>query len=251
MGWKIKKIHSIYFLWGLSVTLLFPWLVGLAFYTRKTALRLPEAHGPQAGSFSKESHKTLSITMLGESTVAGVGVDHQAQGLVANTAFYLAEITQCRVQWQALGKNGIDLRGTMDTLAPQVPPASDWIVVCLGVNDTTGLTGLSRWRKSIAALVCLLQTKSSAKIFFTGVPPMGKFVALPQPLRWVLGLRAKLLDHALQFHPMSGQHFHFIPTAPLPDANFLARDGYHPSAQGYQVWGKKIAEFLAAHAGSQ
>lgn len=248
---KISKIHFTYFLWVLSVTLLFPWLVLVALYTRKTALRLPDAQGARSGDFFKDSHKTLSITMLGESTIAGVGVEHQAQGLVANTAFYLAELTQCRVQWQALGKNGINIRGTINKLAPQVPPSSDFIVVCLGVNDTTGLTRLATWQSAIEELVGLLQAKSSAKIFFTSIPPIGKFSALPQPLRWVLGLRAQLLEHVLQVHPMRDKQFQLISFGPMLDARFLARDGYHPSAEGYQFWGKNIAAVLAEQSDAQ
>ena len=76
---------------------------------------------------------------------------------------------------------------------------------------------------------------------------MGKFTALPQPLRWVMGLRAGILDQALKHHPLRGQSFQLIPSGALLDPEYLASDGYHPSESGYFAWGKNIASMIAEY----
>lgn len=249
MGWPVKKIHFIYLLWILSLVLLFPLLLSLGIYTRKTALRLPEAQGPQSGKYGKGAVRTLSLLMVGESTVAGVGVHSQEQGLVAKTALALSKMAQCDVQWHAVGENGVDIQGTLKRLISQIPQGPyDFIVICLGVNDTTGMTSLSDWQNAITELIQRLQKDHpTAAIFLSGLPPMEKFTALPQPLRFVLGLRAKLLDHTLHAHPGNHQEFQTISVEPLLEKDYLAIDGYHPSELGYQIWGEKIAQALVAY----
>lgn len=78
----------------------------------------------------------------------------------------------------------------------------------------------------------------------TGVPPLGHFRALPQPLRGWFGLRAGLMDADLQAVARdSGAHYLSLdlPFEPV----YLARDGYHPSAAGYRQWAAGIVRQLA------
>ena len=65
---------------------------------------------------------------------------------------------------------------------------------------------------------------------------MHHFPALPQPLRWALGARAKTFNRALQAFVATRSDcrlLHF--DAPMQPA-FIASDGFHPSAKTYALW---------------
>ena len=67
-----------------------PLIVWQGKNTRNTALRLPEADGPRSGKFNSSTTASLNILHLGESTVAGVGVNHSDLGFTANISRALA-----------------------------------------------------------------------------------------------------------------------------------------------------------------
>jgi hypothetical protein len=72
-------------------------------------------------------------------------------------------------------------------------------VVSIGVNDATGRTRSAKWTERLATLIELLKAKFGvAHILLSSLPPMHAFPALPQPLRWYLGMRARQLNGMLQ-----------------------------------------------------
>ena len=74
----------------------------------------------------------------------------------------------------------------------------------------------------------------------TAVPPLAHFHALPQPLRGWFGLRAGLLDADLRRVATASGARHIAFDLPM-QPRYLARDGYHPSAEGYALWAEGIA----------
>jgi hypothetical protein len=72
-----------------------------AVYTRKTAIRLPEAKGARL----HKHQGGKSLLHIGESTVAGVGVTDIGQGLTANIVKGLQDSGH-HWSWQILGSNG-------------------------------------------------------------------------------------------------------------------------------------------------
>jgi hypothetical protein len=94
--------------WWLLALLLLPVLLPMALHTRRRALRLAPAAGPQQGVAGAEfDGPALRVLLLGESTVAGVGVACQSQALVGQLAQALAAQQRRPVAWQACGENGI------------------------------------------------------------------------------------------------------------------------------------------------
>ncbi len=78
------------------------------------------------------------------------------------------------------------------------------------------------------------------------MPPLGRFPALPQPLRAVLGLRARLLDRAAaRLAPRLPRVAHLPITLAVTPALFCA-DGFHPGPAGYREWGALLAGPIAA-----
>lgn len=118
-------------------------------------------------------------------------------------------------------------------------------MLSLGVNDVTGLVPLRRWMQQQRALATLLKQRFEARqVLVAAVPPMGQMLAMPQPLRWVMGRRAALLNAAL-VHTLRDQPYCkilHVPSTGLPGA--LARDGFHPGAATYRAWAIEAAKAL-------
>jgi lysophospholipase L1-like esterase len=68
---------------------------------------------------------------------------------------------------------------------------------------------------------------------------------LPWLVRRLLGLRAALLDRDLQALAARLGARHCALDMPFA-AQYLARDGYHPSALGYRLWAQALAQRLRA-----
>ncbi|HEX5361857.1 MAG TPA: SGNH/GDSL hydrolase family protein [Fluviicoccus sp.] len=224
---------------------LMPVAVPQALHTRRTALRLPEAEGPQQGTFAGEG-EPWRLVVIGESTVAGVGVKQQADGLAAAVARAFAARTGRPVHWRAHGRNGARIRDVRRDLLPDDLHHADLVLVSIGVNDTTGFSSPRQWREQLRHLVADIRRQTQAPITFLALPPMHHFTALPQPLRGVIGHRAVLMDHHLR-RALAG-----LPGCRVLDyglemhPRYLAADGYHPSAEGYAVMGETVARLLAA-----
>ena len=227
--------------WGLALASL-PLALPLALHTRRTALRLPPAAGARSGlAGTGLGGAPLRLLLIGESTVAGVGVEAQEAALAGQLARALAARLQRPVAWRACGENGITAGEACERLLPlALSEPADLVLLVFGVNDTTRLSSLARWEAALSSLSRTLNGRG-ARVVFTGVPPIQHFSALPWLLRRLLGLRAGLLDRELR--RVSAQEQAQYARLELQFADeYLARDGYHPSALGYRVWGEGLAE---------
>ncbi|MBQ0743639.1 MAG: SGNH/GDSL hydrolase family protein, partial [Pseudomonas sp.] len=220
-----------------------------ALWVKKTALRLPDAALPWQGvcapgrSDPSSSCSALRLLVIGESTVAGVGVDTQQQALCGQLAQQLADAQSRPVIWQACGRNGATAAVCRQELLPMLEPERwDLVVIVLGVNDTTHLTPRWRWRGELMRLLEHFNARAD-QVLVTAVPPLGRFHALPQPLRGWFGLRAGLLDLDAQRCCAMGRALH-VPMAGIFERHYLARDGYHPSQAGYALWAADILRCL-------
>jgi lysophospholipase L1-like esterase len=232
--------------WWLLALLLLPVLLPMALHTRRRALRLAPAAGPQQGVAGAEfDGPALRVLLLGESTVAGVGVACQSQALVGQLAQALAAQQRRPVAWQACGENGITASQACERLLPQALAARpDIVLLVFGVNDSTHLSSLRTWRQALRQMTQSLQAQG-AQVAFTAVPPLQHFSALPWLLRHVLGLRAAILD--AQLRRLAWQlGVVYCPVKLTFAADYLAVDGYHPSALGYRVWATGLAPQLRA-----
>jgi lysophospholipase L1-like esterase len=220
-----------------------PVLAGQGLRVRRRTPVLPEAAGPRHGSAG--AGEPLRLVVLGESTAAGVGVDRIEDGLTGHFARSLARRSGRQVRWTLSARSGATAAHARHALLPAaVLEPCDLALVVLGVNDTLRLTGRAAWRRTVAAVVADLRT-TGGRVLLAGVPDLGTFTALPQPLRAVLGDQSRMLDRELRAlaDPPGVRH------APAPalsnlDAPFAA-DGFHPSAAAYRLWGAQLAETAA------
>lgn len=231
-------------LWWLATVPLLPLALPLALHTRRTALRLPVAQGEPSGSAAAHlPGEPLRLLLIGESTVAGVGVTHFDQSLANCLAVALAERLGRPVRWRACGENGITASEAHERLLPlALAEPADLALLVFGVNDTTHLTPSKRWLQALAAMADALGERG-CRVVFSGVPPLQHFSALPWLLRQLMGWRASLLDRELQSLAQRQGVLHCVLDLPF-EAHYLAEDGYHPSALGYRQWAAGLAERL-------
>ncbi len=207
---------------------------------KANTLRLPEASGSR--HYQSSAVNALSLLHIGESTVAGVGVDDFRQGLTAR----LSEHLPC--SWQAFGRNGAAISEINQLLNGAELKPAQLVLVTMGVNDTTSLTRRKKWLAELVACIAQLDSQfahsaAKPKICFTQVPPMHLFPALPFPLNCFLGLRAWQLDLSLRQLCLSAGWHHLTIDMPLEN-QWMARDGYHPNAEGYNRWAQEISPLL-------
>lgn len=232
-------------LWWLLGVLLLPVLLAQGRRTRRTTERLPEAQGETIGQ-AGDGEPLLRLLVIGESPVAGVGVKTYEEALAAQLARCLSVRLARPVQWRALGENGADAVRVLAHLVPRVRAPCDLALVVLGVNDTTHFTSVRRWRECVRAIVDALRAAGAGEVILAGVPPMGRFTALPQPLRFWIGLRAATLDAELRQVAAREPGVRYVAVPALVAPEHLARDGYHPSAAGCAAWSERLADALAS-----
>jgi len=236
----------MHFPFWLTTALLFPVLLYQGKRARRTTPRLPEAGGSPSGQYG-EGTPARRVLVIGESTAAGVGVETHDQGLASQLAKQIYERTGQTIAWQTFGINGIRLGALIGELETAELPEADVVLLSMGVNDTTGFTPRFRFRRRLRELRQLLEPRYSGPIFLLSVPPMHLFTALPSPLRYVMGWRAKQLDRIYQQMARDASaDFAYLNYPTVTDPNLLASDGYHPGPKGYAFIADAIASRIRA-----
>lgn len=228
----------------LSMLLLGPVFYLQGFYVRRAIPKLPEAEGQRLGVSGKG--KTQRLLILGDSAAAGVGVNHQQQALSGTLVNALE--ASFELHWKVLATSGDTSTHLIERLQQASAEPFDLVVISVGVNDVNTLASSRRWLKNLTTLSQLLTNKFSARhIIFSSLPPMHRFPALPQPLRWWLGSRAKRFNNLLSQYACHHQACTFAEIPYTPAGDLIASDGFHPGPKAYAIWGRYIAELIVKH----
>lgn len=223
-----------------------PFLIAQGRYTRRVTPRLPEAAGPVEGvAGGVHSGTPVSLLSVGESPIAGVGVATHEEAITGQFAMALSERMRRPVMWRACGKNGVTVGEALEQVVPLIPEQPvDIAFVAFGVNDTTAFRPVSRWRQELRAVLHAIGERCSPSlIVLSGVPPIGYFPALPQPLRWVMGMKAAVLDLATRELAADHPRTCYVPLLlDTTDRAMMASDGYHPSAKACTAWAQLLAD---------
>jgi lysophospholipase L1-like esterase len=223
---------------------LFPFVLPQALNARRSAPRLLGANGPHEGYCG--SGNTLKLLAVGDSIIAGVGARTVEQALPGQVALGLARRLGCKVQWQAFGCIGATSSTVRNSLVPNLPSEPfDVIVLSVGVNDVTSLRRTSWWSRNLGDLLDELRLHSpEAVIAMVGLPPLSEFPLLPQPLRAVMGIRAKVFDDvARKVVSLRAGVVHVpLPFDLGPDG--FSSDGFHPFAASYRELGQYVAAVI-------
>jgi lysophospholipase L1-like esterase len=219
--------------------LLAPVLVYQGTALRRRIPRLPEAADPAGIAVGRSP--SIRLAVLGDSTAAGVGAKRHEDALAGMLAAAVAARTEREVSWRAVARSGVTSRTAQDLVPGLVD--GDWrpdvVVVAVGVNDLKNLRPLRDWDHDIAALLAAIYDRAGgATVIVCGMAPVNRFPALPQPLRAVMALRARAMDHTLRRAAGPGH----MPVSPqMIGTGFFAADGFHPSSRGYRAWAAELA----------
>ena len=218
--------------------LLSPLLIAQAIRVRRTAQLLPEATGPRSGTIG--SGPALSLRIVGDSSGAGVGVVHQSDALAGQLAALLGH--NFTLQWDLDAATGATTRSTLTHLEQATPQPTDILITALGVNDVTRLIPPATWQRQQSALFDRLRALYQPRmIYMSGIPPIGDFPLLPNPLRWTLGRQARAYDTVQRNLAANPADITLVRFDQPLDPALMARDGFHPSAAVYALWAKEMA----------
>lgn len=217
---------------------------------------LPEAQQPSGFVVTDGiADSNLRVLLLGESTVAGVGVQTHEEGFAGAMAKNLHEITSQPVAWKVYAKSGYTAKDVHQLLVPQIQEKEvDLLVVGLGGNDAFTLNAPWRWRKELTTLVQLLKTKfPTTPIVFSNMPPIRYFPAFTDLLQFFLGNLVDVLGEELEDLTQDMDNVYYCAERITPEGwsqrhnvageptDFFS-DGVHPSRLTYEIWAKEVVQ---------
>ncbi len=218
-----------------------PLLLAQGLHVRRRIPRLPEPEGERSGCAGQG--RPLRLLITGDSAAAGVGVGHQEQALSGQLVQQLAGDFQ--VSWRLLAQSGFTTAQIIECLRAAPVERFDVAVISIGVNDVTAGVGVRTWLARQQQLLTLLGERFQVEhVLFSSLPPMHLFPALPQPLRWFLGSRARHFNHAIAQYLQGHGQGELI----CPDLHGLttASDGFHPGDASYAAWARRLADVIRA-----
>ncbi|MCI5057971.1 MAG: SGNH/GDSL hydrolase family protein [Flavobacteriales bacterium] len=216
---------------------------------------LPEAKGP-SGFSDIGASKQLNLITIGESTIAGIGVDRHEHGFTGTLAVELSKKLKTNVNWKVYAKSGYTAKKIYDKTLNHIDAIPDLIVIGLGGNDAFTLNSPKSWGKQIMNIISKLNALfPEIPIVFSNTPPIKEFPAFAPLVKSVVGNLAELHGKVLKNISDRYQHVHFndeiitfekwihkIENGGKVEDFFS--DGVHPSTLTYQVWAKDMAEFI-------
>ena len=204
---------------------------------------MPEADGERRGYVANaRSAKPLNLLFVGDSTMAGVGAEHQETALGALTAREVSAILSRPVHWQLIAKSGLKTSQMEALTEGEDLLDADVLITALGVNDVLAQTKRRKFVESYAKLIAaLLPTDRSRLAIISGLPPLHITPAIPQPLRWFFGMCAQDLDRALRRWSLSSPGVSYLSLQWAADRTRLAADRFHPGKGLYLEWAHRIA----------
>ncbi len=230
-------------IYHLATLLLGPVFLVQGKYVRRVTPKLPEPEGGREGLCGEGP--AFSVLIIGDSAAAGVGAASQDEALSGHLLGALS--SRYAVIWKLLAQSGDTSTQLLDKMRCVPDAHFDAVVVSIGVNDVTSMTTTATWLNNLRALHTLLQQKFGApQVYFSSLPPMHLFPALPHPLRWWLGRRALQFNRLLEEFAQNRPRCTFVAIPYPPDQQLIAADGFHPGPLAYRLWGAHLAELLHA-----
>lgn len=216
---------------------------------------LPEAKGIEGQYQSnRKNTRILNIISIGESTIAGVGVQIHEEGFTGTFAKELSNLLDVSIKWKVYARSGYTAQRVEKRIIPKITEnQADLIVVGLGGNDAFTLNRPSKWKAEINALIQSIQSKfPEAIIVFCNMPPIKKFPAFTSLIKFTVGNLVEILGEELKKVVSDYQDvFYFGEKITLKrwmdkfelnvEKDDFFSDGVHPSKLTYQTWARDIA----------
>lgn len=225
----------------------FPVYVWQGMGVRRRTPRLVPPAGRHAGFLEGEGEE-IGLLVIGDSSVASVGVDDASMGLASNLAGLLGSRTGRPVRWRAAGLNSATTGQIRDFGVPNLLE-DGWtdIVISAGTNDTKNFHTIGRFRREFGGLLYALNARyPAARLYWCPMMEMRDVPALPWALGQILGIRADAINAAAG--QLCQERFaRVLPRLPVEDRRGFSRDGFHASEFGYRSWAEYIIDPLAEY----
>lgn len=218
---------------------------------------LPEATGTKGIAGLDTAKETLQLLVIGESTVAGVGVKTHEEGFSGTLGRELSQLLGKNVAWKVYAKSGYTARKVREKLIPGIEETNpDLIVIGLGGNDSFTLNTPWGWNKEVIRLIEDIRFKfPHTAIMFGCMPPIKEFAAFTPIMKWVMGNLGEILGETLRYAvramPNVSYYHQVISITQWRqrfeiDAKYeeFFSDGVHPSKLTYQVMAKDMSLFV-------
>lgn len=204
----------------------------------------------------------LRLAVLGDSTVAGVGVERAEESLPYQLAQRLADRESRPIHVVSYGWAGARVADLPRDQLPRaleplrrsesVPflPRAEFIAVVIGSNDATHNTAPRRYRADLrATLQGIRAAAPDARVVLAGIPRFRGALRAVEPLITLADLYARLLRPISRAEASRADAAYADLAAEVPprigrDTAFLSTDGFHPSVIGYALWADVIFEAL-------
>jgi lysophospholipase L1-like esterase len=222
----------------------FPVYVWQGVALRLRTERLLPPRLPEAGRFDGTGHE-IRLLVVGDSSVAGVGMQALDETLGYNVAKNVRETTGRPVRWRAAGANSATAAEIRDHVLPHVD-LTDFthVILVVGTNDMKNFHPIRRFKQSFGTLLYAMRTRfPEARIVWAPVADMTQIPALPRALGRILQMRAELINNmgerlcrergAVMAEPV-----------PILGPEGFARDGFHAGPAGYRSWAEHLTGYL-------
>ena len=214
-------------------------LLSQALWAKYTLRLAPEAPGKRHGIVSPSSFvpeasaRPLRLVAIGDSLVAGSGVENQNLALTPRIARKIADAVNRPVQWETRAKLGSTMRRVRYRFLPEVTGRTDILFICAGSNDVMARRSKEEWLDDLRAVIEQARTRADHVIVCSSGQPHHS-PKLPAMLRRELVRRIDWQTEAsLRICREYGVDFVDVAHAELV-SDFWATDGFHPSASGYE-----------------
>lgn len=238
---------------------------------RQPALRadgtyLPDGSGPMTSgsdagfgervglSFGAGVGEELRFVVLGDSSAAGIGVDHPEQLPGVLLARGMAEETGRPVRLSTHAASGANTRRLPGQVDLALAEGSDVALVMIGANDVRDRLP-ARVSASILGGELRRLRDAGTRVVVGTCPDFGMIRPIPQPLRTIARVWSVLLAGAQRIEAEQAGAL-AVPLGDLLSPEFLARradlfsqDGFHPNAAGYEAACAVLLAPLCAAAG--
>lgn len=187
---------------------------------------------------------TVKYVALGDSLSVGVGSNDQTKTLPYIVAGKISE--QMSVTLINLAISGAT---TQDVIVDQLDKAAsqkpNYITLLIGTNDIHSLISPSKFEAQMSYIINFLTKNTSAKIIIFNIPYLGSENLILFPYNFILNYQVQRYNNVLTNLSKTNQITLIDLYTPTKEsfskqANFYSSDNFHPSEEGYLMWGSLV-----------
>jgi lysophospholipase L1-like esterase len=202
-----------------------------------------------SGDVGVPGEDPFHMVWIGDSITAGVGASDTASTL----PWLVATALDRPVRLDVYGASGERAAGALAEQVPQLErlgESPDVVVVEIGANDVTHLTGREDFRADYTQLLRRVSRTGPGHVLALGIPAFGTAPRFLQPLRAIVGWLGSRLDQEVRTAAAaSGATYVDIAGRTSEPFNedpgrFYADDDFHPSDAGYRLWADAVLDGL-------